>query len=529
MTDNQNVFSDDNKRDQGRSAQRLNIMAAKIVAETIRTTLGPKGMDKMLVDTLGDVIVTNDGVTILKEMQIEHPAAKMVVEIAKTQEDEVGDGTTTAVVLAGEFLKHAEYLLEKGIHPTIITKGFRMAEDKSQEILNKLAKDLSLSDTEVLKSIATTAMTGKGAEFAKEHLSDLVVEAVKTIIEEKDNSYKVNRKNINIEKRVGASVDDTELVKGIIVDKEVVSSSMPKRIEDAKILLIDSALEIKETEVDAKIQITDPSQLQGFIDQEEKMLKNLVEKIIKTGANVVFCQKGIDDYVQHLLAKNNILAARRVKRSDLEKISLATGAKIVSALDSDIKLGSAGLVEEEIIAEDNMIYIRDCKNPKAVTILVRGGSEHIVDEIKRVLEDAIGDLASALKSKKVVTGAASTEIHLLLELEKYSQTLSGREQLAVQSFAKAIEIIPSTLSENAGLDPIDILTQLRNAHQEKKNCAGIDVFTGKIIDAWENRIIEPLKIKTQAIQSATEVAIMILRIDDVIAAGVGSNEQTPQD
>ena len=526
MTDNQQpyVFSEDNKRDQGRSAQRLNIMAAKIVAETIRTTLGPKGMDKMLVDTLGDVIVTNDGVTILKEMQIEHPAAKMVVEIAQTQEDEVGDGTTTAVVLAGEFLKNAEELLEKGIHPTIITRGFRLAAQKADEILKNIASDLDISDEKTLMSIATTAMTGKGAEFAKEHLSKIVVDAVKTIIEENNSNYKLNRNNIKIEKRVGDSVDETELVKGIVVDKEVVNSSMPKKVTGAKILLLDSALEVKETEIDAKIQITDPNQLQGFIDQEEKMLKNLVEKIKAIGANVVFCQKGIDDYIQHLLAKNNILAARRVKRSDLEQISLATGAKIVSAIDSDVKLGHAGVVEEEQVAEDNMIYIRDCKNPKAVTILVRGGSEHIIDEIKRVLEDAIGDLGAALKYKKVVSGAASSEMELVQELEKYSQELSGREQLAVKSFSKAIEIIPATLAENAGLDPIDVLTELKSAHSAGQKNAGIDVFTGKIMDAWKNNVIEPLKIKTQAIQSASEVAIMILRIDDVIAAGTSPRE-----
>ncbi|MBN2881212.1 TCP-1/cpn60 chaperonin family protein [Candidatus Woesearchaeota archaeon] len=534
MSDNNQpiyILPEGSKRDQGKSAQRLNIMAAKIVAETIRTTLGPMGMDKMLVDTLGDVIVTNDGVTILKEMQIEHPAAKMVVEIAKTQEDEVGDGTTTAVVLAGEFLKNAEKLLDDGIHPTVITKGFRIAADESQRILKAYAKDIKLSDEDLILSIANTAMTGKGAEFDREHLSKIILEAVKFVVNVDGTKVDLNRDSIKIEKRLGDGVEDTELVRGIILDKEIVHSGMPKKVKDAKILLLDIPLEIKETEIDAKIQITDPSQLQSFLDNEEKMLKSIVTKIANSGANVVFCQKGIDDYVQHLLAKNNIIAARRVKRSDIEKLALSTGAQVSSSLDELGKLGIAEVVEEVRVADDDMIYVRECKNPKVVTILVRGGTEHVVDEIKRVIEDAIGDISAALKVGKVIPGAAASEMELIKALEKFAQTLPGREQLAVKAFAKSLEIIPKTLAENAGLDPIDVLTELKSAHDKGEIHAGINVFTGKVMDAWKEDVIEPLKIKTQAIKSASAVAMMILRIDDVIASGEApqSSKDQPED
>lgn len=513
------ILPEGHKRDQGKNAQRMNIMAAKIVADTVRTTLGPKGMDKMLVDSLGDVIVTNDGVTILKEMNIEHPAAKMVVEIAKTQEDEVGDGTTTAVVLAGEFLKNAEELLNKGIHPTIITRGFRLAAEKSQEILNRCAEDVTIDDDSILNSIAMTAMTGKGAEFAKEKLSAIVLDAVKTVIEKTPTGYYLNRDNVKIEKRVGDGVEDTELVKGIILDKEIVNTSMPRKIIGARILLVDSALEIHDTEIDAKIQITDPSQLQAFLNNEQQMLKDIADKIVKSGANVVFCQKGIDDYVQHILAKRGILAARRVKKSDMDKLSLATSTSVVSSLEDIGKLGEAGVVEEVRVGDDNMIYVRDCKNPRAVTILARGGTEHVVDEVKRVMEDAIGDLGAALRVGKVVPGAGACEMELAKELGKFSETMSGREQLAVKAFANAIEVIPTTLAENAGLDPIDVLAELKSAHEKNHKSSGINVFTGKVMDAWKEGVIEPLKIKTQAIKSASEVAVMILRIDDIIAAG----------
>ena len=515
------ILSEGSERTTGRNAQRNNIEAAQQVADTVRTTLGPKGMDKMLVDTLGDVIITNDGVTILEEIEIQHPAAKMMVEIAKTQEDEVGDGTTTAVVLAGELLKKANDLLDKKIHPTVIAKGFRLATEKAQEILRSIAEEIDEDDEDTLRSIATTAMTGKGAEHSKEKLAELAVKAVKSIIDEINGEKRIDIENIKIEKKVGGGVEDSELINGIVLDKERVHPGMPKIVKNAKILLLDSAIEIKNTETDAKIQITDPSQLQSFIEMEEKMLKEMVDKIVKTGANVVFCQKGIDDTAQHYLAKAGIYAVRRVTRSDMEKLERATGAKIITSFNdlSSKDLGFAGLVEERKIGDEAMTFVTDCKNPKAVTMLIRGGTEHVIDEVKRAMEDAIGDVAAALKYGSVVGGAGSVEAELAKELRKFANSLSGREQLAVQSFAEAIEVIPRTLAENAGLDPIDILAELKAEHDKGKKWAGIDVFSGKVIDAWKLGVVEPLKIKTQAIQSASEVAIMILRIDDVIASG----------
>ncbi len=515
------ILSEGSERTTGRNAQRNNIEAAQQVADTVRTTLGPKGMDKMLVDTLGDVIITNDGVTILEEIEIQHPAAKMMVEIAKTQEDEVGDGTTTAVVLAGELLKKANDLLDKKIHPTVIAKGFRLATEKAQEILKSIAEEIDEDDEDILRSIATTAMTGKGAEHSKEKLAELAVKAVKSIIDEINGEKRIDIENIKIEKKVGGGVEDSELINGIVLDKERVHPGMPKIVKNAKILLLDSAIEIKNTETDAKIQITDPSQLQSFIEMEEKMLKEMVDKIVKTGANVVFCQKGIDDTAQHYLAKAGIYAVRRVTRSDMEKLERATGAKIITSFNdlSSKDLGFAGLVEERKIGDEAMTFVTDCKNPKAVTMLIRGGTEHVIDEVKRAMEDAIGDVAAALKYGSVVGGAGSVEEELAKELRKFANSLSGREQLAVQSFAEAIEVIPRTLAENAGLDPIDILAELKAEHDKGKKWAGIDVFSGKVIDAWKLGVVEPLKIKTQAIQSASEVAIMILRIDDVIASG----------
>jgi thermosome len=513
------ILPEGSQRTSGRTAQGNNIMAAKIVAETVRTTLGPKGMDKMLVDALGDVIVTNDGVTILEEMNIEHPAAKMIVEVAKTQEDEVGDGTTSAVVIAGELLKKAEELIELNIHPTIIAKGYRLAEAKSQEILKNMAVECSSTKKDVLKNIAMTAMTGKGAESSKDKLSDLVVDSILQVMEkDSKNKNKINKSLIKLEKKVGNSTEDSELVKGIVIDKERVHSSMPKIVKNAKIALIDVALEIKDTETDAKISITSPDQMQSFIDMEEKMLKNMVDKIIRSGANVILCQKGIDEIAQHFLSKNNILAIRRVKKSDLENISKATGAKIISNLD-DLNydsLGRAGLVEEKTVGDEEMTYIEECPNPKAVTILLRGSTEHVIDEVQRALEDAIGDVSSALIEEKIVAGAGSTEIELAKQLVSYSESLSGREQLAVKAFAESMEIIPRTLAENGGLDPIDVLTELKAAHDKGSIWEGINVFNGKTIDSMKEGIIEPLKIKTQAISSATEVAVMILRIDDVI-------------
>ncbi|RMF55168.1 thermosome subunit [Candidatus Woesearchaeota archaeon] len=522
------ILPENTQRTSGKNAQRTNIMAAKMVAETVRTTLGPKGMDKMLVDSLGDVVVTNDGATILKEMNIEHPSAKMIVEIAKTQEDEVGDGTTTAVVIAGELLKKAEDLLDQEIHPTVLAKGYRIAAEKANSVLNEMAVKVTDKDTKILKNIALTAMTGKGAESSKELLGDLTVEAVRTVTEDNNGELIIDSDNIKIEKKVGASVEDSELVAGIILDKEKVHAGMPRMVKNAKIALIDSAIEVKSTESDAKINISDPEKMQAFIDMEENMLKDMVEKIAKTGATVVFCQKGIDDMAQHYLAKKGIYACRRVKKSDMEKLSRATGGKIITNLDdlTPNDLGNAGIVEEKKVGDEEMTYVKECKNPKAVTILIRGGTEHVVDEVKRAMEDAIGDVASALKRGKVVAGAGSPEIELAKKLRDYANSLSGREQLAVQAFADAIEIIPRTLAENAGLDPIDILTEMKAAHDKGKQWAGIDVFSGKIIDAWKEGIVEPLMIKTQAVSSAAEVAVMILRIDDVIASSSSSSGES---
>jgi len=520
------ILPEGTQRTSGKNAQRTNIMAAKLVAETVRTTLGPKGMDKMIVDGLGEVTVTNDGVTILEEMQIEHPSAKMVVEVAKTQEDEVGDGTTTSVVIAGELLKQAETLLDQEVHPTVLAKGFRLAADKAQEVLKSIAESVRIDDDLILKKIAVTAMTGKGAEYAGDILSDIAVKAIKRVVETEDGKIVVNKDDIKIEKKVGAGFEESELVEGIILDKERVHSGMQRTIKNARIALIDSAIEIKNTETDAKIQITDPSQLSAFIEQEERMLRNMVDKIVKSSANVVFCQKGIDDIAQHFLAKNGIYACRRVKKSDMDKLSRATGGRIVTNLDdlSAADLGEAGIVEEKKVGDEEMTYIKECKNPKSVTILVRGGTSHVVDEVKRAIEDAIGDLSAALKVGKVVAGAGAPEVELSKELRKFAMSLSGREQLAVNAFASAMEVIPRTLAENAGLDPIDVLTELKNEHDKGNKWAGINVYTGKVMDAWAEGVIEPLKIKTQAVQSASEVAIMILRIDDVIA---GSGTKSP--
>jgi len=515
------ILPEGSTRTKGKDAQRNNIMAAKLVAETVRTTLGPKGMDKMIVDSLGDVTVTNDGVTILDDMQIEHPAAKMIVEIAKTQEDQVGDGTTTAVVFAGELLKNAERLLDKEIHPTVITKGYRQAAEKSQEILNRISKPVTIKDENTLRMLAMTAMTGKGAEASKEHLANI---GVKAVIQVEENGS-INIDDIKIEKKVGGGTEDSELIQGIVLDKERVNSAMPKSIKNAKILLLDSPLEIKSTETDAKIQVTDPSQMQAFLDQEEKMVKDMAEKVIKSGANVVICQKGVDDMVQHFLAKAEIYAVRRVKKSDMNKLARATGAKVSSNLKDINKtdLGMAGVVEEQTVGDEEMTYVKECKNAKAVTFLVRGGTDHVVDEAERAVKDALGDIIAALKVGKVVAGAGATEIALASELRKFANSLSGREQLAVDAFADAVEVIPRTLAENSGLDPIDMLTDMKAKHDAGMNWAGIDVFKGNVVDSWKAGVIEPLKIKTQAVKSASEVSELILRIDDVIA-GAGGGE-----
>ncbi len=516
------ILPENYQRTVGKDAQRNNIMAAKAVAETVRTTLGPKGMDKMLVDSLGDIVVTNDGVTILNEMQIEHPAAKMIVEVAKTQEDEVGDGTTTAVVIAGELLKNAEKLLEDNVHPTIIAKGYKLAADKAQEILKKISGNVSKNDRDILKKIAMTAMTGKGADSAKDILAELVVDAVTQVIDD-DN---IDIEDVKIEKKVGGGVEDSELIKGIVLDKEKVHSAMPKIVKNSKIALLDCAVEIKNPETDTKIQISDPMQLQGFLDQEAKMIRGMVDKIIKSKCNVVICQKGIDDIAQHYLAKAGIYAVRRVKKSDMDKLARATNGKVVSNLDdlNENDLGNAGTVEEIKVGDEYFTYVKDCKNAKSVTLLVRGGTEHVVAEIERAVKDAIGDVTASLKIGKIVAGAGSVEIEVAKQLRDYATKLSGKEQLAVLAFADSLEIIPRTLAENSGIDPIDMLTDLKASHNGVNGkWNGIDVFRGKVVDAWEMGVIEPLKIKTQAIKSASEVAELILRIDDVIASTSSKN------
>ncbi len=512
------LMPEDIQRIMGKDAQRNNILAARMVAEVVKTTLGPKGMDKMLVSPTNEIIVTNDGVTILNEMQIEHPAAKMMVEIARTQESEVGDGTTTAVMLAGKLLENAEKLLDMKIHPTVITKGYKIASEKCQEFLNEIAIRLtSEGDNEnILRQIAMTAMTGKGAEGSKEKLAGIIVRAVKQI----QNGRNIDINDIKIEKSRGDGVMDTELISGIVLDKEKVSHDMPSLVKNARIALVDFALELKNPEIEAKISITSPEQLQSFISQEEKAIRDMVWKVSNSGANVVFCQKGIDDFAQYLFSKEGIYACRRVAKSDMEKLSKATGGKIVSILSelTPFEIGNAESVEEIKHADDVLTYVRGCQNPKALTILIHGGSGHVIDEIERSLRDGLGDVICSLKSGLVVPGGGAVEIELARRLREFGQSLSGREQLAVEEFASALEFIPVTLAENAGLDPIEILTELKSRHDSGEKNTGINLLNNKIENAIEAKIIEPYKIKSQAISSASEVAIMILRIDDVIAS-----------
>lgn len=513
------ILKEGSKRTRGRDAQSNNIMAAKAVAEAVRTTLGPKGMDKMLVDSMGDVVITNDGATILKEMDIEHPAAKMVVEVAKTQDEEVGDGTTSAAVVAGQLLSKAEDLIEQEIHPTIIASGYRLAAEKAVEVLNSLAMTVELSNRDLLVSIAETAMTGKGAESSKKLLSEITVDAVTSVVD-KNEKNTVDRDNINVVKKVGGRIEDSELIRGMIIDKERIHPNMPEKVKDAKVLLLNTAIELKDTEVDAEISITSPDQLQSFLDQEEQMLKKIVQKVIGSGASVVFCQKGIEDLAQHYLAKAGIFAVRRVKKSDMEKLARATGGKLITNMDeiTSEDLGYAALVEEKKVGGDSMTFVTGCDNPKAVTILLRGGTEHVVDSIDSALEDALRVVGVAIEDEKLVAGGGSPEVEVALRLQEYAATLEGREQLAVKAYAEALEIIPRTLAENAGLDPIDMLMELRSQHEKGVKTAGLNVFEGKVVDMWKNFVVEPLRVKTQVINAATESAVMILRIDDIIAS-----------
>ena len=517
-------------RTSGKDAQRNNIAAAKAVANAVKSTLGPRGMDKMLVDNIGDITITNDGVTVLKNMEIENPAAKMIVEVAKTQEEEVGDGTTTAVIIAGELLKNAEALLDQSIHPTLVARGYKLASNKAQEILDKIKMQLDLSSKEDLSRIVKTAIIGKSTG-ADSHIISLIVDAVQHVKSMSDKNNVIDLEDIKVEKKVGGGLLDSRLVKGVIIDKEKVHPDMPDSVKNAKVALLNLALEIEKTNIDAQIRIEKPEQLQAFLNEEENMLREMVEKIKASGANVVIVQKGIDDAAQHFLAKAGILAFRRVSESDMKKIGKATGAKVVSTLDelSKESLGEAGIVHVEKLAGENLALIEECKNPKAVTILIRGGTEHVVDEIQRAVDDSLGDLKSVIEDGgAIVPGGGAAELEVSKELKDFAKGLEGREQLAVNAFADSLEIVPKTLSENAGLDPIDILVELRAEHQKGKTWAGVnllDVYKPQVSDMYKEGVIEPLRIKKQAIKSASEVAVMILRIDDIIAAGKSANQQ----
>jgi thermosome len=515
------ILKEGTTRESGKGAQSNNIQAAKAIADAVRTTLGPRGMDKMLVDGMGDIIITNDGATILKEIDIEHPAAKMIVEISKTQDNECGDGTTSAVVLAGELLKNAEDLTELNVHATIISNGFRLAANEARKVLSKMSIKVSPSDSKILGDIANTAMTGKNIE-SRDHLAKMAVKAVSSISEKIDSGYSVDIDNIKIEKKYGGAISDTQMINGLIIAKERAHPRMPQKIENGKIALVNSALEVKKTEVSAEIKIDDATQLQKFLDEEERYLKEIVKEVKDSGTTVLFCQKGIDDLVQHYLAKEGIYAVKRVKESDMKKLARATSAKIVNSVSELTKkdLGSAKQVEERKVSGDEMTFITGCRNPKAVSILIRGGTDHVVDEVERSLHDALKVVAVTIEDGKAVAGGGATEIELALHLHRYAKTVGGREQLAIEAFADAMEIIPRALAENAGLDGINTLIDLKRAHggKGKNRNSGINVYTGKVVDMTKMKVIEPLRVKTQALESATEVATMILRIDDVIAS-----------
>jgi len=514
------ILKEGTQRTRGREAQLNNIMVAKVIAEAMRSSLGPRGMDKMLVDSFGDVTITSDGATILKEMDVEHPVAKMLVEIAKAQDAEVGDGTTSVVVLAGELLARAEELIEKEVHPTIIIDGYKKAAKKALEIYDNIGIPVSPTDKEVLKKIAKTSMAAKIVSEDADYLAELTVGAVLRIAEQVNGKWQVDLDNIKIEKKEGQSIRDTMIIEGVLLDKEVVHPGMPRIVHDAKIALLDCPLEIEKTEFDAKLHIESPEQMKAFMEQEEQMLKEMVEKIAAAGANVVLCQKGIDDMAQHFLARKGILAVRRIKRSDVEKIAKATGARIVTRIDelSEKDLGRAKLVEERRVGEDKMVFIEKCENPKSITILVRGGTKRLVDEAERSLKDALNVVKDVVVENKIVAGGGAPEVEVALGLRDFAKSLAGKEQLAVEKFAEALEVIPMQLAENAGLDPIEIIVSLRARHKKGEKWAGINVFEGKIDDMYKLEVLEPLLVKKQAIKAAVEAAAMILKIDDIIAA-----------
>ena len=514
------VMKEGSNRSRGREALHGNITAAKVIAESVRSALGPKGMDKMLVDNFGDTTITSDGRTILDEMDVQHPAAKMLVEVAKAQDNEAGDGTTSAVIIAGELLSRAEELIDKNVHPTVIIDGYGKAADKALETLEKIAIPVDLKSKDFLKKAATTSMGSKIVAEHKDYLADLAVKAMLAVAEKQGGVYKVDVDDVKIEKKTGESLRDTTLINGIVLDKEIVQSGMPKRIEKAKIALIDASFEIEKTELDSKINIESPEMIEAFLNEEETMLRDMTNKILASGANVVICQKGIDDMAQHFLSRKGVIAIRRAKKSDMEKLARATGGKIVSSIDAlaPSDLGYAALVEERKIADDKMTFIEGCKNPKAVTLLIRGATQRMTAEAERSIHDALCVIRDLIQEPKIVAGGGAPEMEMASVLRKYAESITGREQLAIRIFAEALESIPVTLAENAGLDPIDILVELRTRHEKGETWAGIEVLEGKVQDMSKVNIFEPLSVKKQIIKSANEAASMILKIDDVIAS-----------
>jgi thermosome len=517
------VLKEGTERDRGKGASANNIAAARAIADSVRTTLGPRGMDKMLVDSMGDITITNDGVTILKEVDVEHPAAKMLVEVAKTQDQQCGDGTTTAVVIAGELLKRAESLLEQNIHPTVITRGYQIAVQEAQRLLEKeIGTTVTPDDENILIDCARTAMGSKGVFGSRDELAKIAVDAVRRIVEIRGDRRIADVDQIKIEKRHGGTIADTQLIDGIIIDKERGHPRMPRQVKDAKIALLNSALEVKKTEIESKISIKNPNQIQTFLDEEERNFKKMVDQVKASGATVVICQKGIDDVVLHYLAKEGIFAVKQVKESDMQKLARSTGAKVVTGLAQLTKedLGSAALVEEKKVGDEDMTYITGAKNPRSVSILIRGGTEHVTQEVERSLQDALKVVSSVLEDGVVCPGGGATEIDLAVKIRKFAPTVGGREQLAVEAFAQALESVPWALAENGGYDSINTLIELRGAHdgpQANKN-VGVNLADGKVADMWKLHVIEPLRVKRQALSSAVEVANMVLRIDDVIAS-----------
>ena len=523
------VLKESALQEKGRDAQKNNIMAAKMVCDIVKSSLGPRGLDKMLVDSLGDVTITNDGATILKEIDAQHPAAKMMIEISKTIDTEVGDGTTSSVIFAGTLLAKAEELLKKDVHSSVIIEGFQAASEKALEILSEISKKVSPNDREILLKISSTSMESKLISEDSESLSKIVVDSIMNITETIDTKPSVDLDNLKVEKKAGGSIQDTELIKGIVLDKEVVHSGMPTKIQQAKIALLNTAMEIEKTEMSAEIRINDPTQMQMFLEEENRMIKTMVDKIHLIGANVVICQKGIDDMAQHFLSKHGILAVRRVKESDMTKLAKATGARITSSIEdiSEKDLGSANLVQQKKVESDKWVFIEGCKNPKSVTLLIRGGSQRVVDEVDRSIHDALMVVKDVIEKPEIVAGGGAPEAVLASFLKDWSERFEGRQQLAINKFAEALEVIPLTIAENAGMDPIDTMVKLRAKQSEGKKWTGINAKEGKVADMLSLNIVEPVVVKEQIIKSATEAASMILRIDDVIAISGGSGGGMP--